>query len=60
MTAGELASRFDCAWSTTTRHLQKLEGAGLVRVTQDGRERRYELDSERLSGVTGRFLDAVR
>src|SRR5262249_60201469 len=31
MTAGEIASMFEQAWPTTTRHLQVLESAGLLR-----------------------------
>jgi DNA-binding transcriptional ArsR family regulator len=58
VTAGELADRFSHSWSTTTRHLQKLEAAGLVHVHVSGRERHYRLDSERLRRVTALFLDA--
>lgn len=57
MAAGELAARFAHSWSTTTRHLQRLEAAGLVHVEQQGRERRYTLDVERLRTVTSSFLD---
>ena len=57
MTAGEIASRFECAWPTTTRHLGVLRDAGLVDVVQDGRERVYRLDDERLRRVAGRWLD---
>jgi len=57
MTAGELADRFSHSWSTTTRHLQRLEAAGLVRVEKQGRERHYTLDVEHLDAVTSRFLD---
>jgi DNA-binding transcriptional ArsR family regulator len=57
MTAGELAERFSHSWSTTTRHLQRLEAAGLVRVVRHGRERRYTLDADQLRTVTARFLD---
>ncbi len=57
MTSGELADRFDCTWSTTTRHLQKLEASGLVTVEASGRERRYRLDVERLRAATHSFLD---
>jgi DNA-binding transcriptional ArsR family regulator len=51
MTAGEIASRFECSWPTTTRHLQKLESAGLVAVEAQGRERVYRLDDARLRDV---------
>ena len=56
MTAGELADRFSHSWSTTTRHLQRLEAAGLVHVEKAGRERRYTLDLERLRRTTATFL----
>ena len=57
MTAGELADRFSHSWSTTTRHLQRLETAGLLTVEKQGRERRYTLASDYLRTVTARFLD---
>jgi DNA-binding transcriptional ArsR family regulator len=57
MTAGELAERFSHTWSTTTRHLQRLEQAGLVRVEKVGRERRYSLDVARLRATTATFLE---
>jgi DNA-binding transcriptional ArsR family regulator len=57
MTAGELADRFNHSWSTTTRHLQRLEAAGLVRVERAGRERRYTLDAAHLRRTTAAFLD---
>lgn len=57
MTAGELADRFSHTWSTTTRHLQRLEAAGLVTVQKAGRERRYSIDLDRLRTTTSLFLD---
>jgi DNA-binding transcriptional ArsR family regulator len=57
MTAGELAERFSHTWSTTTRHLQRLESAGLVHVEKVGRERRYTLDADHLKATTATFLD---
>jgi DNA-binding transcriptional ArsR family regulator len=56
MTAGELADRFSHSWSTTTRHLQRLETAGLVHVEKAGRERRYTLDADHLRRTTSTFL----
>ena len=56
MTAGEIAQRFSCTWPTTTRHLQILESAGLVRVEKSGRGRIYQLDSELLLTVTRNWL----
>jgi DNA-binding transcriptional ArsR family regulator len=41
MTSGEIAEEFSTAWSTTTRHLAVLRGAGLVSVDKRGRERVY-------------------
>jgi len=48
MTAGEIADRFSCSWPTTSRHLRKLESAGLVEVERVGREWIYRLDRRRL------------
>ena len=56
MTAGEIADRFACSWPTTTRHLKRLEASGLVRVEQEGRERRYRLDRDTLRRVAGGWL----
>jgi DNA-binding transcriptional ArsR family regulator len=56
MTAGEIASRFGCSWPTTSRHLQKLQAAGLVRVERRGRERIYRVDREKLDRVAGGWL----
>ncbi|MGH7292864.1 MAG: helix-turn-helix domain-containing protein, partial [Myxococcota bacterium] len=58
MTAGEIANRFACSWPTTSRHLQKLERAGLVRVEPQGRERVYRLDASRLKRVVGGWIRA--
>lgn len=60
MTAGEIAARFECSWPTTTRHLRRLERAGLVRVEKAGRERIYRLDAERLQRVAGAWLGLFR
>jgi DNA-binding transcriptional ArsR family regulator len=60
MTAGELAERFSHSWSTTTRHLQRLESAGLVHVEKVGRERRYTLDADHWQATTATFLDVFR
>jgi DNA-binding transcriptional ArsR family regulator len=55
MTAGEIADRFSCSWPTTSRHLRKLESAGLVEVERAGREWIYRLDRKRL-GVASEWL----
>jgi DNA-binding transcriptional ArsR family regulator len=51
MTAGEIANIFEHAWPTTTRHLQVLESAGLLRHERQGRTRLYRIDSHRLNLV---------
>jgi DNA-binding transcriptional ArsR family regulator len=56
MTAGEIASRFDCTWPTTSRHLKQLEQAGLVAVETRGRERVYEVNGPLLKRVVGDWL----
>jgi DNA-binding transcriptional ArsR family regulator len=49
MTAGAIANLFAHAWPTTTRHLQLLEGAGLIRAERRGRSRHYLLDRGRVA-----------
>jgi DNA-binding transcriptional ArsR family regulator len=52
MTAGAIAAMFAHAWQTTTRHLQVLEGAGLLTHEREGRLRIYHLERKRLELVT--------
>jgi DNA-binding transcriptional ArsR family regulator len=52
MTAGEIAAIFAHAWQTTTRHLQVLESAGLLRHERQGRMRIYRIERKRLALVT--------
>jgi DNA-binding transcriptional ArsR family regulator len=54
--AGDIADRFACSWPTTTRHLNVLVEAGLVSVEQEGRERFYRLETDRLRRVAGGWL----
>ena len=49
MGAGAVAGLFAHAWPTTTRHLQTLEAAGLLRHERRGRTRIYALDKARLA-----------
>ena len=51
MTAGEIAGRFACKWPTTSRHLRRLQDAGLVTVQKLGREWTYALNRDRLRTV---------
>src|SRR5437016_6730070 len=51
MTAGQIASMFEHAWQTTTRHLQVLEAAGLISHERKGRQRIYRLERKRLALV---------
>jgi len=51
MSAGEIADMFEHAWPTTTRHVQVLEAAGLLRHERQGRSRVYHIDRKRLELV---------
>lgn len=51
MTAGEIAAVFEHAWQTTTRHMQVLEAAGLLRHERRGRMRVYSIERKRLELV---------
>jgi len=48
MTAGAIAGMFEHKWPTTTRHLQVLEAAGLLREERSGRNRVYYINRSRL------------
>src|SRR5215475_7133360 len=52
MTAGEIAAIFEHAWQTTTRHLQVLEAAGLLKHERQGRMRMYRIERKRLALVS--------
>ena len=52
-TVTELASRYPVSLQAVSKHIQVLEGAGLVRRTRSGRERPVHLDAEVL-----RLMDA--
>lgn len=60
MTSGELASRFECSWPTTTRHLGVLSDADLVTTDKHGRERHYSLNVNELDQVAGAWIDRFR
>src|SRR5262245_20290644 len=51
-TAGEIAAIFAHAWQTTTRHLQVLEAAGLLKHERQGRMRIYHIERQRLALVS--------
>lgn len=59
MTAGQLAARFSHSWPTTTRHLGVLVRADLITVRQEGRERHYILDRDRLMSALDLWLPSV-
>jgi len=52
MTAGEIAAIFAHAWQTTTRHVQVLEAAGLLKHERQGRMRIYRIEQKRLALVS--------
>jgi DNA-binding transcriptional ArsR family regulator len=56
MAAGDIAALFKHAWPTTTRHLQVLEEAGLIRHERQGRTRLYRIDKKRLA-IAREWLD---
>ncbi len=51
LTAGELASQFDSARPTISRHLRVLREAGVVRTRAVAQERYYSLESATLGQV---------
>jgi DNA-binding transcriptional ArsR family regulator len=53
--AGEIASRFECSWPTTSRHLATLVKSGLLDVSKNGRERAYSANTKLLQSVLTRW-----
>jgi DNA-binding transcriptional ArsR family regulator len=51
LTAGELASRFDSARPTISRHLRVLREAGVVRTRAHAQERHYRLEPQALEAA---------
>jgi DNA-binding transcriptional ArsR family regulator len=48
MYAGEIASHYDCAWPTVSRHLKVLVKAGVVNVQRKGRQVAYSVNRKQL------------
>ena len=59
MTAGAIASNFDTARPTVSRHLQVLTECELLRQQQNGREIYYHLNPDKMKEV-GDFLEPFR
>jgi DNA-binding transcriptional ArsR family regulator len=55
----ELAEPYDMSLRAVLKHVQVLEGAGLVRTVKRGRVRRCELDRRGLDAA-GKWIDDVR
>jgi DNA-binding transcriptional ArsR family regulator len=51
MTAGAIASNFDTARPTVSKHLQILTECELLRQTQNGREIHYQLNPQNLKEI---------
>jgi DNA-binding transcriptional ArsR family regulator len=51
LAAGEIADRFVISRPAVSRHLRVLRESGLVRDTLVGRQRFYELDASRFTGL---------
>jgi DNA-binding transcriptional ArsR family regulator len=54
--AGEIVSGFAHKWPTITRHMQKLEKAGLVTLKRSGTNQLYSLNNEKLNRVVNNFM----
>jgi DNA-binding transcriptional ArsR family regulator len=53
LSAGQIADQFDISRPAVSRHLRVLRDSGLVRDTLVGRQRFYELDASRFTGLIG-------
>jgi len=59
MTAGAIASNFDTARPTVSKHLKILTECELLQQTQNGREVYYTINAERMREVA-EFIEAFR
>ncbi len=59
MTAGVIASNFETARPTVSKHLQILTECELLRQEQNGREIYYHLNADKMKEVAG-FLEPFR
>ena len=59
LAAGDVASRFDIAAPSVSRHLAILLGAGLIRQRRDGNRLFYSVETETLAHALNSFLSAV-
>ncbi len=58
-TVNELAAPFEITKQAVSKHIQVLEGAGLITRTRDGQRRPCHLDPAALEALTG-WIDAYR
>src|SRR6201989_3301683 len=59
MTAGAIASNFDTARPTVSKHLQILTECELLEPEQNGREIYYHLNPQKIKEITG-FIEPFR
>jgi len=59
MTAGAIASNFDTARPTVSKHLQILTECGLLRQEQNGREVYYHLNPKKMKEIAD-FIEPFR
>jgi DNA-binding transcriptional ArsR family regulator len=59
LTAGEIAARFSMSKPAVSKHLQLLEGAGLIRGRKEGQFVHYALVRENLTNTLNGYLQEV-
>jgi DNA-binding transcriptional ArsR family regulator len=59
MTAGAIASNFDTARPTVSKHLQILTQCGLLKQEQNGREISYHLNARKMKEIAD-FIEPFR
>jgi len=59
LTAGEIAARFDMSKPSISKHLQLLEGAGLIRGEKRGQFIHYSLVKENLANALNGFVQNI-
>ena len=59
MTAGEIASNFDAARPTISRHIQILNECNLIEANQQGREIHYQIKIDKMKEID-KWLEQFR
>ena len=56
MPAGDIVNAFSYKWPTMTRHLQKMEKAGIITVSKKGTQNLYEFNRKMMTDILENWI----